>query len=106
MNDGYFIKLFLRLCRFWMLFLCVPSYSVDLFYLPPEPLSPSSRNTGIVISEIMYNYGWRPDGRIIEYIELYNSNPYPEDISGYKITGIINYTFPSNTIIGDRKSVV
>jgi len=83
-----------------------PFFAFDIFYKPAEPLGPSSRNTAIVISEIMYNYGYRPDGKIIEYIELYNSNPYPEDISGYKITGLINYTFPSNTVIGSRQFLV
>ena len=79
---------------------------VDIFYLPPEPLGPSSRNTGLVISEIMYNYGFRADGRIIEYVEIYNTNPYPEDISGYKLSGVIDYTFPTNTILGPQKFLV
>ncbi len=83
-----------------------PFFAFDIFYKPAEPLGPSSRNTGIIISEIMYNYGWRPDGRVIEYIELYNSNPYTEDISGYMIKGLINYTFPSNTVIGSRQFLV
>ncbi|MGC8829041.1 MAG: lamin tail domain-containing protein [Verrucomicrobiia bacterium] len=108
MNDGFRKTLkWIELTGLAVLFLWVKTlYSVDLFYLPSEPLGPSSRNTGLVISEIMYNYGYRPDGRIIEYIEIYNTSPYPEDISGYKITGIIDYTFPSNTVIGSREYII
>jgi len=108
MSEGFWKKLLMiAIYSLAILFFDVKSlFSVDLFYLPAEPLGPSSRNTGITISEIMYNYGYRPDNRIIEYIEFYNSNPYPEDLTGYKISGIIDYTFPSNTIIGSRQFLV
>ena len=67
--------------------------------LPTEPLGPSSRKTGLVISEIMYQPAPRADGRKLEYLEIYNSNPFFEDISGYKIAGDVNYTFPPNTVM-------
>lgn len=54
----------------------------------------------------MYNYGYRADGRIIEYVEIYNTNPYPEDISGYRLSGVIDYTFPTNTVIGPQKFLI
>ena len=63
----------------------------------PEPPGPSSRSTAIVISEIMYHPTNRVDGKNLEFIELYNSNPWVEDLGGYQLTGAINYTFPSNT---------
>src|SRR5439155_26554804 len=48
-----------------------------------EPLGPSSRRTGLVISEIMYRPAPRSDGKVLEYVELFNSNPFFEEIGGY-----------------------
>ena len=67
---------------------------------PQEPLGPSSRMTGIVFSEIMWKPAPRTDGNNTEFLEIYNSNPWFHDISGYQIVcADMNYTFPSNTII-------
>lgn len=68
-------------------------------FVDAEPLGPSSRRTPLVISEIMYHPKDRPDGRDLEFIELYNSQPYPEDISGHRLTGEISFTFPQGTSI-------
>jgi len=64
-----------------------------------EPLGPSSRRTGLAVSEIMYHPTNRTDGLKVEFVELYNSNPWPEDISGYRLGGSVVYTNPPNTII-------
>jgi hypothetical protein len=40
--------------------------------------------------------------RILDYIEIFNSKPWPENIGGYSITGAvmtISYTFPPGTIL-------
>ena len=66
---------------------------------PSEPLGPSSRKTGLVISEIMYQPAPRTDGKLLEYVELFNSNPFSEDISGYRLSGDLDFTFPTNTIL-------
>ena len=67
---------------------------------PHEPLGPSSRKTGMVFSEIMWKPAPRTDGNNVEFIELYNSNPWFQDLSGYQIVcADMNYTFPANTII-------
>ncbi|MGA3182321.1 MAG: lamin tail domain-containing protein, partial [Verrucomicrobiota bacterium] len=67
---------------------------------PHEPLGPSSRNTGIVISEIMWKPAPRTDGNNTEFLELYNTTPWFHDISGYTVTcADMNYTFPANTLI-------
>jgi len=68
--------------------------------LPDEPLGPSSRRTGLTISEIMYHPASRSDGRDLEYIELFNSQPFFEDISGYSISGDVSFTFPAGTVLG------
>lgn len=62
-----------------------------------EPAGPSSRKTPFVFTEIMYNPATITVGSnnlSTEFIELYNSNPFSEDLSGYKISGDIDYTFP------------
>jgi len=65
-----------------------------------EPPGPSSRLTPVVISEIMYKPAPRTDGHNLEFVELYHSNPYFEDISGFQLAGdSISYTFPSGTML-------
>jgi hypothetical protein len=50
-----------------------------------EPLGPSSRRTGLVLSEIMYHPKERADGKVLEYVELFNTQPFAEDISQYRL---------------------
>ena len=64
-----------------------------------EPLGPSTRKTGLVISEIMYHPAPRADGRVLEFIELFNANPFSEDISGYRLSGDVDFTFPTGTVM-------
>ncbi|HEY3861147.1 MAG TPA: lamin tail domain-containing protein, partial [Verrucomicrobiae bacterium] len=67
---------------------------------PNEPLGPSSRKTGVVFSEIMWKPAPRSDGNNPEFLELYNSCPFFQDISGYQVTcADMNFTFPPNTLI-------
>ena len=67
--------------------------------LKREPIGPSSRRTGLSFSEIMYHPAPRGDGRSLEFLELFNSNPFPEDIGGYRISGDVDYVFPPGTIL-------
>lgn len=79
----------------------VTSATVSTIPYPHEPLGPCSRLTPVVVSEIMYKPAPRADGNNLEYIELYNSNPYFEDISGFQLVGgSMSYTFPPGTILG------
>jgi hypothetical protein len=74
-----------------------PTVSTALAPLPtdlPEPLGPSSRSTGIVFSEIMYHPRARADGKNLEFVELYNARSVFEDLSGWRLSGDINFTFP------------
>jgi hypothetical protein len=67
---------------------------------PHDAIGPSSRKTPIVFSKIMWKPAPRTDGKNLEYLELYNSNPWFQDISSYQITcADMNYTFPANTTI-------
>ena len=71
-----------------------------------EPLGPSSRRTPFVISEIMYAPASRNDGRNLEFIELHNSQPWFQDLGGYRLTGAIEFTFPPDTQIASNAVLV
>ena len=64
-----------------------------------EPLAVSSKKTPLIFSEIMPNPAPRLDGRNVEFIELYNTNPWPEDLTGWRISGDIDFAFPPGTSI-------
>ena len=67
--------------------------------LRAESPGPSSRKTGLAITEIMYHPVPRSDGKNLEFVELLNSNPFFEDISGYRLSGDIDYSFPPGTVL-------
>src|SRR6266849_10648543 len=55
--------------------------------------------TGLAFTEIMYHPPPRADGKNLEFIELFNSQPYFEDLSGFRISGDVDYTFPPGAIL-------
>src|SRR5262245_53698576 len=71
-------------------------------HLNREPAGPTTRATGLVLTEIMYNPravpGW-PTNLTLEFVELFNSKPWDENISGFMIDGTVRYVFPPNTIL-------
>jgi hypothetical protein len=65
-----------------------------------DALGPCSRKTPVAISEIMYKPAPRTDGRNLEFVEIYNSNPWFQDVGGYRLScADMNYTFPTGTLI-------
>jgi hypothetical protein len=74
---------------------------LDISNLAPnrEAIGPSSRCTGLVISEVMYHPTNRADGAVLQFIELYNSQVFAEDLSGYRLSGALSFTFPTNTLL-------
>ncbi|HMJ88430.1 MAG TPA: lamin tail domain-containing protein, partial [Candidatus Acidoferrum sp.] len=71
-----------------------------------EPLAACSRATQMVFSEVMYKPGALYGTNNIEFVEIYNSNPFFEDISGYRLSGVIDFAFPAGTIIGGNQFIV
>jgi hypothetical protein len=71
-----------------------------------EGMGPSTRRTGMVISEIHYNPPNRADGRNLEFIEIANTLPWSEDIGGWRLSGAIDFTFPAGAEIPGRGYVV
>ena len=67
---------------------------------PHDAIGPTSRMTPIVFSEIMWKPAPRTDGKNLEFLEIYNANPWFQDISSYQITcADVYYTFPAGTTI-------
>ena len=67
---------------------------------PHDAIGPSSRTTPLAISQIMWKPAPRTDGKNLECLTLYNSNPWFQDISHYQLTcADMTYLFPPNTQI-------
>lgn len=80
--------------------------AIGSFAPPFEPLGPSSRKTGMVISELHYKPAPDAGGRQLEFIELFNSNPFFEDLSGWRLTGDVDFTFPAGTKLPGQSFLV
>ncbi|MDD4736326.1 MAG: lamin tail domain-containing protein, partial [Kiritimatiellae bacterium] len=61
----------------------------------PAP-GPMNRRTPLIFSEIMYH----PSDAELEFIELFNSEPFTQDLGGYSLKGDMAYDFPEGTQIG------
>lgn len=68
----------------------------------PETMGPCSRRTPLVISEIMFHPPARLDGANPEFIEIYNSQEWAEELGGFRLTGAVEFTFPDNLLIPAR----
>lgn len=73
---------------------------------PTEPPGPSSRRTGLEVSEVTYHPAARSKGRILESVEIHNSQPWFQDVHGFRLAGDIDFTFPPNTILPSNAFVV
>ncbi len=60
-----------------------------------EPLGPSTARTDLVVSEIHYHP--RGDDPNLEFVELYNTGIVTHDLSGWRLSGQVSYTFPAGT---------
>ena len=61
----------------------------------------------IFITEIHYHpAGSQAEAEALEFVELMNDEPIPFDVSGYRLAGGIDYTFPPGTIIGGGEVLV
>jgi hypothetical protein len=64
-----------------------------------ETMGPSTRRTAIVLSEVHHQPPPDAAGRDLRFIELHNTNPFPEDLSGWAFTGDVDFTLPEGTIL-------
>ena len=70
-----------------------------------EPAGPCTRKTGFVISEIMHTPD-DADGANTEFVEIYNSNPFEEELSGSRLSGEIDFTFPDGTFLAGQAYLI
>ena len=54
----------------------------------------------------MYKPAPRADTNNLEFVELFNANPFFEDLSGFRLSGDVDFTFPPGTLIAPRTYVV
>ncbi|NQU21889.1 MAG: lamin tail domain-containing protein [Candidatus Nealsonbacteria bacterium] len=72
---------------------------------------PSNRMSGLIVSEIMYHPA-DPDGvggidpKDLEFIEIYNTEEVPNDLSRYELKGEVDFVFPEGTVLGGRSRVI
>jgi hypothetical protein len=71
-----------------------------------ESIGPANRRTGLIFSEIMYHAKARPDARSMDFVEIYNGEAIFIDMTGWRIAGGIDYTFPSGFKLGAGQFVV
>ena len=72
-----------------------------------ESPGPASRRTAIAVTEIHAAPPAHPGGPDLRFVELYNSNPYPERIGGFVLSGGLSFTFPSGYVLaGNAYAVV
>ncbi len=67
---------------------------------------PSSRRTGMVISEILYHPMDRPDLKNLEFVELYNSTPFTNSLTGWRLAGVVDYAFPTGAVLAPLSYLV
>jgi hypothetical protein len=72
---------------------------IELVRPAAEPIGPATRRGPFVLSEIHYHPRDRVDLKNLEFIELYNTQPWQEDLTGFRLTGEISYDFPAGTTI-------
>ncbi|OGV42537.1 MAG: hypothetical protein A2X46_04530 [Lentisphaerae bacterium GWF2_57_35] len=60
---------------------------------------PSSRRTGLAISEIMYHPSDRADAKNLEYVEVFNSTPFTNQLTGWQLAGSVDYAFPTGAVL-------
>ena len=73
--------------------------SIGAIALPFEPLAACSRRTGLVISEIMYHPAPRTNTPSLEFVELFNTQAFDEDLTGHRLSGDIDFAFPTGTVL-------
>jgi hypothetical protein len=79
-----------------------PALGPDFYRPAPEPPGPSSRRAGVVISEIRYHPAARADGLNGQFIKVFNSLPWFQDMGGWRISGDVDFTFPTNCSLPSR----
>lgn len=54
----------------------------------------------------MYHPPRRADSNNLEFVEIFNSQPWPEDLSGYQLAGAVQFSFPPGTTLAGEGLLV
>lgn len=68
-------------------------------------LSPSSHQTPLIISEIMYNPA-NTTTATLTFVELFNTEPIATELGGFRLDGNVQFTFPLGTMLPPRSFAV
>ncbi|HEY7117651.1 MAG TPA: lamin tail domain-containing protein [Tepidisphaeraceae bacterium] len=92
-------------------FLIVPQITADVssngvkqYFYVPTPGAANVPGAGVVINEIHYN----PDlkTQLVEFIELFNNSNQSVDVSGWRFTKGVTYTFPAGSVLAPGQYAV
>lgn len=67
-------------------------------------LNPAANESGVVINELMYHPA--SENALEEYLELWNTNAFAVDLTGWRLSGGIDFVFPALSISGGSYLVV
>ncbi len=84
----------------------LPVVPVDPLRTAARQLGPSTRRSPLTISEIMFHPPPRGDGQTLEFVEIFNTEPVSHDLSNFRLSGDVEYSFPSNCTLAARGYVV
>ena len=74
------------------------SLGIALFpFIALAPMESNAIDSIVVFNEI--NYHPAENNHLLEFIEIYNQNSVNVDLTGWKLTGGVDYSFNKNTII-------
>lgn len=79
-----------------------PGLGPDFFRPAPEPPGPSSRRAGVVISEIRHHLAARADGLNGQFIGVFNSLPWFQELGGWRISGDVDFAFTTGFSLPSR----
>ena len=91
----YILPIALGMCAAAMLHASAPApVPLRLLRGGEEAPGPATRRGPIVLAEVHAQPAARADGLDARFVELYNSNPFPQRVGGWTLSGALEFTFP------------
>jgi hypothetical protein len=82
--------------------LTAAAWTLVACWLPAGPARAS-----VILSEVLYHpLGTAEEAESLEFVELYNDEPLPRDLSGYRLEGGAYFLFPEGTVIDALSALV
>lgn len=91
----FILSIALGLCAAAILHASAPApVPLRLLHGGEEAPGPATRRGPIVLAEVHAQPPARADGLDARFVELYNSNPFPQRVGGWTLSGALEFTFP------------